>query len=202
MVEDYTRVVRYYARRLHSKNPDISEEELEEVGLIALGRCVERFDPDKGFVFSTYISGREGKGRYTPGRIDGAMLDRIRDKRGYRRKTKKKKVQFVPFEEKGYMADVAEEDKVRGKAAPEKRVITEEEVERIKTLLSGKVSKRDREIFISHLKGETQRQIAIRLKFHPSTISQIVSKCRLKIIGSDPELGINKEGQHSTQISN
>jgi len=160
MVMAYIRVVTYHAERLHSINPDISQEELEEVGLITLGICVERFDPDRGFTFLTYIGGITTEGEYVPGIIGGAMIDHIRTEKKYRTE----KVQLALYQKE----HIAEEDSVLG----------EKELGIIETCLTGKVSDRDRDIMISYLGGEKQKAIARRLEVAPSRISQIVTKCR------------------------
>jgi len=194
MIEAYRGKLEYYAKRLHSQNPDMTKDELESEGLIALAKCVERYDPKRGVSFLTYIGTGKPIGRY--GRIAGAMFDSILRKRGARRKAKEIPYGFPEDIEghKGYMAEVTEKEIPPGITAPEKRVPTEEEIERINSLLAGKVSKRDREeIFIPYLRGEKQYEIAYRSELTPSRISQIIGKCR-RIILKENKLAPRSKG--------
>ena len=105
-------VIKYYASRLHSKNPDIGEDEFSQEGLIAILRGAERFDPDRNTSFNTFISSRVVERRKVPGCIEGSMLGLIRDKRGSRRKSRIH--QYTSLQgEKSYMDNITARDIAR-----------------------------------------------------------------------------------------
>jgi RNA polymerase sigma factor for flagellar operon FliA len=69
IAERYVGTVFYWAKRMKARVPhNVSEEELASAGFGGLLEAVERFDPSRGFAFTTYC----------PGRIRGAMLDYLR----------------------------------------------------------------------------------------------------------------------------
>lgn len=158
----YENVIKYFAGKLHSKNPDIAADELFQEGRIAISRCAERFDPDRGASFYTFISGYAAKGgRKTLGRIEGSMLDFIRSKRGTRRKSRNEH-QYTPTQDieedmkKSYMDRIIAEDTPNNGITGDERQDNKEED---RTPLS----RRELEISISRIIGPAiEYLIAIR----------------------------------------
>ncbi|GAF77362.1 unnamed protein product, partial [marine sediment metagenome] len=180
MIKAYYHIVTYHAKRLHGLNPDIGEDEFESEGMLALTRCVERFDPDRNISFTAYVSGRSVKGKHK--RIEGAMLDLVRIRRGYRRKVGAREMQYpdIPEDSEGYMAEVTGKDLPRDISSKARDTLSENDEEMIRSILSRYLQARHKErniaIYIAHLKGKKQYEIAREHKL--SGISLIIKKCR------------------------
>jgi RNA polymerase sigma factor for flagellar operon FliA len=68
-VEQYSPLIRYLADRLAARLPDhIVKDDLISSGVLGLIDAVDKFDPERGFMFKTYAEFR----------IKGAMLDELR----------------------------------------------------------------------------------------------------------------------------
>lgn len=70
LVELNLSLARKLAHSTHNKNPNVPYEDIEQQAFIALIFCVESFQPDKGYRFSTYA---------VPA-IKGRLMNFIRDK--------------------------------------------------------------------------------------------------------------------------
>ncbi len=192
MVIIHRKMVMLHVKRYHAKNPDISEDEFEETGMVALQRSVERFDSKRNLSFSTLA---------WPS-IYYSMMDLLRNKRGTRRKGKVKEVQYFETSEEGhtgYMANVEARDAggPSPKIAPELLVPSTKTIKRI---LEGKVKPKSEkiEIFLSFIRGtEKQWEIAGRIGKSRSRISQIVIECRKIIRAQLPNLG-QPDGKEDT----
>ncbi|MFP4106262.1 MAG: FliA/WhiG family RNA polymerase sigma factor [Phycisphaerae bacterium] len=69
LLENYLRVVRYAAERLHAKLPDeVDINDLMSAGIFGLMDAVNSFDPERGVKFETYCAPR----------VRGAILDELR----------------------------------------------------------------------------------------------------------------------------
>jgi RNA polymerase sigma factor (sigma-70 family) len=143
MVEDNMGLIWHTAKQINKKNYPLEFDEIVNICYIALVRCVQKFDPSKGFTISTYAVKT----------MQWSVYKEVHPKK--------------PRVESLYLEDVISDD---GKSkweqfmageSPENEIVCEVAKEQIKDYVYAKLKPNHRDIFLIHYQNPelTQKEV-------------------------------------------
>jgi len=220
MIEENIPLVKYVVGRMAVSLPDhMDEEDLINYGIIGLIKAVDRFDPQRGYKFSTYAVHR----------IKGSIIDAlrkqdwvprtVREKYGYyeevvgklenklgRSATKEEMMEALEMDDEEFDEFISEittyylistedfdkpEISVSGDISDPQKELFESEKKKHLLEALGKLPEKEKLVLsLYYYEGLTQKEISEVLDLSPSRISQLHSKAIFRMRGY---LGRKKE---------